>query len=507
VGLAVPTGEAGAPVVRFERTDADLFGVWITAPLVVDMDALRAAIDAPGADAQGIARAMVRFFGYELTPAEDALLSRYRAADTGLDFWAAVEAAGLVYVPPAEVPKKKRGRPRRLPAVVPQQTWPEFEAVVFGWVRDGKTGGADAEGKPLWQETPGEVALTHKNPGSDLMLKLGASAIDDPLKDYAPLVATSYDDLRDLLARHAGQRTAYLLNYTLARAAEKQGSVTMSIDELVSVSGPRPRSEAERTERSREAWYVMCLFAHIAVHGRRKSYENAGEMLRTAGPLVALTERADEGQLSLDGSDPPREFTYAAGPWFERLAAEDPSLLPFFGDVLALAQQPDRQPRHVWKNAVAWALGQRWRQNAKNAKERQQGMAADGTDKPSKLQTRDFTRRELLDYLNPEPHYADVIAGDKPGRAVRLWADAIALLRQQGIIGAAASDYVEHGPAPWRKPKDWPKGKLFKPQGWADAWLDEPLTIRPGPAGQAALQDVKASAAKARKRKPKRAAN
>ena len=134
-------------------------------------------------------------------------------------------------------------------------------------------------------------------------------------------------------------------------------------------------------------------------------------------------------------------------------------------------------------------------------------MDKDGTPKADKLQTRDFTRRELLDYLNPEPHYADVLAGPNPSRAVGYWNDAIALLRQQGIIGAAESDYVEHGPAPWRKPKDWPKGKPFKPQGWGDAWLDEPLTIRPGPAGQVALQDVKASADKSRKRKPKRPAN
>jgi hypothetical protein len=411
--------------------------------------------------------------------------------------------AALQQAEPEEKKPAKRGRPRRLPAAVPQQTWPEFEAVVFGVVRDGKAAGVK------WIETPGEVALTHRNPGSDLSLKLGASTIDDPQKDYAPLIATSYEDLRGLLATHAGQCTAYLFNYTVARASEKAGRVTLSVDELVDVSGPRPRSEAAHRQRRREVWEGLRLFAHIAVHGRRESYANAGEMLRTTGPLVAFTERADEGQLSLDGSEPPREVTYVAGPWLERLAAADPGLLPYFRDVLALARQSDKRASYVWKNAVAWALGQRLRVNAKDAKEKRQGMDAAGKGKLSKLQARDFTRRELLDYLNPEPHYAEVLAGAHPLRAVALWDTVVGLLRQEqaGIIGAAAGDYVEHGPAPWRKPKDWPKGKPFKPQGWGDAWLDEPLTMRPGPAGQAAMQDVKTRAAKAGPKRRKRPAN
>lgn len=405
----------------------------------------------------------------------------------------AQELAGLPKAP------KKRGRPRREePAIVPQQTWPEFEAVIFGVVRDGKTG-------ELWLDAPGEVALTHKRPGSSLSLRLGASAVDDPQKDYWPLHATSYADLRDKLAEGAGPRTAYLLNYTLARASKEPGRVPMPIDELVSVSGPRPRSEADRRKRRREAWEALRLFAHIGVYGRRKAYrprKGEPDMLATVGPLIAFLEVADkEGQLSLDGSEPPREVTYAAGPWLERMTAADPSLLPYFGDVLALARQSDAQPRYVWMKALAWTLNQRWRQGAKLATEKRQGYDKDGNAKPTKLQTRDFTRRDLLDYLNPAPHYADLLAGSDPRRAVDLWNEAIALLRQEGIIGAASADYVEHGPAPWRKPKEWPSGKPFKPQGWQEAWIAQKLTIRPGPVGQAALRDVKTALAKTPKPK------
>jgi hypothetical protein len=413
-----------------------------------------------------------------------------------------------------EAPAKKRGRPRRVPDVVPQQTWPEFQAVIFGLVRDGWTGGVGldpaAKHKPLWIETPGEVALSHRDPGSALSLKLGASAIDDPLKDYVPLVASSYDDLRDILARHAGPRAAYLLNYVLARALDKPGNVDVSIDELVAASGPRPRTEAERLRRRREVWEVLRLFAHIAVYGRRRGYENAGEMLRTAGVMIAFTERADDGQLSLDGSEPPRELTYAVGPWLERLAAADPGLRPHFGNTLAAAQQSDTRPRQVWKKAIEWALNVRWREDAKNAKERRQGEDKDGgTRKTSKMQTRDVTRRDLLDYWNPtvilkargasartgvEPRavtYAEILSSIHPLRAVKLWDDAIKLLQQDRVIGTDRGDYVPHGPEPWKPPKDWPKGKLFKPQGRQKTWLDQKITIRPGPAGQEALRALK----------------
>ena len=69
----------------------------------------------------------------------------------------------LPFVPPGlEIPaKKKRGRPRRLPDVIPQQTYPEAEAVVFFLddVRGGLTNTRRLEG---------EVAITHQRPGSSL---------------------------------------------------------------------------------------------------------------------------------------------------------------------------------------------------------------------------------------------------------------------------------------------------------------------------------------------------
>lgn len=106
-------GDPPPPFVRFERKSAADFMVWIATPENYDRDALNAAMTAP--DAHGAPRSVVGFFGYSLTPDEDALLTRYEARDTGPDFWAAVEAAGLLGA---------HGTPHQLggmPAVVPAE--------------------------------------------------------------------------------------------------------------------------------------------------------------------------------------------------------------------------------------------------------------------------------------------------------------------------------------------------------------------------------------------------
>jgi len=419
------------------------------------------------------------------------------------------EARAAVKEAQANAPKK-RGRPRRGPEVVPQQTWPEFEAVIFGVVVDGRTATQDTGKDAPWQDAPGEVALTHGRKGSALSLRFGASAVDDPQTDYVPLRATSCDELRELLEQLAGPRTAHLFNYAVARGRAAPEGFTVAVDELVNATGPRPRNRREAAERRAEVWAGLRLFGHVAVYGRRKAYapkKGEPDTLFTRGPLLAFTEVAANEQLSLDGATPPREVTLTAGPWLARLVAENPSALPYFTDDRAAAQLPSGKGEQAWREAIAWALGQRWRVNAEDAKTVRQGKNADGTDKPPKLQTRDFTRRELLDYCPPEPPYADVLASTHPRRAVALWDTAIVLLRQrdkdgnEGVIGAGRGDYVEHGPKPWREPpKGWPKGKPYRPQArqWEDAWLSQKLTIRPGPAGQAVLRDVKAKATAAR---------
>ena len=136
----------------------------------------------------------------------------------------------LTYMDPLP---KKRGRPRRGPEVVPQQTSPEFEAVIFGVVVDGRTATKDTGDAAPWQDVAGEVALTHKRKGSPLSLHFGASAVDDPTRDFVPLRATSPAELRELLEQVAGPRTAHLYNYTLVRAREELDGYTESAIDFI----------------------------------------------------------------------------------------------------------------------------------------------------------------------------------------------------------------------------------------------------------------------------------
>ena len=101
LGLARSSGDPPPPFVRFELKRADAFMMWVSVP-PVDLDTVSAAMSAPGTRALGAARVLADVFGHDLTPDEDALLTRYEAHDTGADFWAAVAAAGLAYTAPTE---------------------------------------------------------------------------------------------------------------------------------------------------------------------------------------------------------------------------------------------------------------------------------------------------------------------------------------------------------------------------------------------------------------------
>jgi hypothetical protein len=416
-----------------------------------------------------------------------------------------VPAERLDIVPPAangaEIHAKKRGRPPLLPDIVPQQTWPEAEAVVF-FLDDVRAGLVNT------RRLEGEVAITHQRPGSSLSVKLGGDLGVDVR--FVPLLPETHEELERLIVDIAGPRAPLLWNYLLQRAREEPARFTVVIDDLVNATGPQADSRQERLERRQEAWDTVRIFLRLAVIGRRPAYrpkKGEPDTVQTFGPMLAFLEAGeDPGQLALFGSTPPREVTLTAGPWFERMAVQHPDWLPYFGDTRQLAQRPDARAPYTWVSGIEWALNVRWRQSASRSQRKRQGIDfATGQEKDAKIQTRDFTRRELLDYRNPDPHYREILDSDHPRRAVALWKKSIAALIEADIIGPALSDYVPHGPEPWEQPKDWPKRQPFKPQGWQNAWLDQKITIRPGKKGQAALREIVAKAHAARSHRKKSA--
>jgi hypothetical protein len=110
------------------------------------------------------------------------------------------------------------------------------------------------------------------------------------------------------------------------------------------------------------------------------------------------------------------------------------------------------------------------------------------------------TRRELLELFPPVPSASDVLEGKHPSRAIDYWESAIAILsakpkdesRQPVIAYCGAYS----GPS-----RDWQKDRPRK--GWAQAWLDEDLDIRPATAALQALGTIAKVAKTKRQRNSK----
>ena len=86
------------------------------------------------------------------------------------------------------------------------------------------------------------------------------------------------------------------------------------------------------------------------------------------------------------------------------------------------------------------------------------------------------------------------------GAPFLLWDKAIDQFRQDGVIGAGARRLRRARAGTVEQPKDWPKGKPFKPQGWQDAWLNQKITIRPGPRARPRSEEIKAQGGRRRAR-------
>lgn len=198
----------GPPYVTFQEGEDDtgpFFSMWIASPPTVDIEALNAATNTPEAvaDERGLNRLLVTYFGYTLSPEEDTLMDRYRGRDTGADFWADVDAAGLRFVP--EINEQRMTRryllSQRPPAPTAVGTYPELAVLGFA--------AADARTRANWTEAPGGGALVHKR-------KKATKATNYQVR-YAP--PTSAADERRPLDRTRARRA---VSRPLRRARRKR---------------------------------------------------------------------------------------------------------------------------------------------------------------------------------------------------------------------------------------------------------------------------------------------
>lgn len=413
-------------------------------------------------------RALAEHFGYALTPTQDELLSRFEAEDTGLDFWQAVEAAGLYHTPGTETEKKPAKKRPQGPAAV--GTYPELAVLGFA--------AADARTGEHWKEAPGGGALVHTRKKAGLQVRFAPSVGGDRWADPEPGALS--DSLFTVLSANGGLDTVFLAQVGAAMAIRSEHE-DVSLDDLGRLIGRDPRSTKEREAMRRDLWERLKFLDGFTVWGVRKGtysdpsthkkvpIESRDELFRIGGTMWPE-------QGTLDGTDVPLVVSFAAGPVLAKFR-DSPDVLTSFGDYRRLAAIPGEKPSGAWARSMGLAFTQRWRE-----------LASYGSaQKP--------TRRYLLTQFSPTPTVAEVLAGHDPARARRYFTQALALLKTAGVIVA----YSEPDP------------KTLPRYGWAKVWLTQTVNVtqpaavlEAGRGMQATREEAEDKAARRGKRKPKR---
>lgn len=437
---------AGPPYVTFQQDEDEsgtFYSLWIASPPTLDIESLNMAMNSDAADAaiaaRGMYRVLTEHFDYELTPAEDALLDRYRAADTGPDFWAAVDAAGLRYVPPEELqreaPGRKRGRPRGPVAV---GTYPELAVIGFA--------AADARTGRNWAEVAGGDALVHTRKKDGYQVRYAPSAPAGRWADPEPGALSS--DLFSVLAANGGLDTVFLaqVGAALALGSERHD---VTLDDLGRMIGRDPRSTKEREEMRRDLWGRLRFLDGLTVWGARKgTYRDPVTRkqvpIESRDPLFMIAGTMWPEQRTLDGSEIPLSVSFAAGAFLAQFKGR-PDVLQTYGDYQRLAAIAGEKPSGAWARSIGLALTQRWRERASYG-----GVMT-------------FTVDYLLGQFPPAPTADEVLASANPKRARKYLADALARLKQAGVIAGYTL----------------PDEDTLPRTGWAAVWRAWTVTITP----------------------------
>ena len=260
--------------------------------------------------------------------------------------------------------------------------------------------------------------------------------------------------------------------------AIEEYQVTTSLDSIIEAIGRG--TDARRTAKTREVlrtkvWRWMLLFDSLAVFGMRpgiwrepqgRDSDKAREKidpdkLVSRDALLKIIGTRDAEQGTFDNSAPPKEITFVAGPWVNQFRGNR-EILSELGDVRTIAQIPRGKPSGAWAACIGFALQQKWREKAAKAPEGK-GKKKDGTQVPTQTFP-PFTRRILLTQLwRSEFDPEEILKSEHPERAKEYWEAAIKELKKRGVIGYCA----EIEPLP------------IMAYGWQNAWLDQPLDIRP----------------------------
>jgi len=333
---------------------------------------------------------------------------------------------------------RKRAKTDRTP-IPDSTTQPTFmEARIAGQAL------ADGPTQRYWEEASGEVALLHIVPDAPIQTKVRPSMslewLDKPATVESIEADLSSAGVPAIIAMHIA------LDMTI-----KNERASLTLDDMMSAIGWRPRSTAERAQKRQLLWRWLLLFDSMLVIGQRPgTYKDPMTKqtldLQSYDPLIRIVGRRSPMQSGLfDDSQPPIEVSIVAGQWVDKFR-DNPHVLTYFGDVRRIGEIPAGKPSGAWAQAVGLALHQRWREGSSRASVQTVGEDNHLTVKNA----RPFTRRDLLGLFPPQPTVEEILEGDHPSQAREYWRDAIKLLQGQRVVGHYAE--VEPMPAKRRRP-------------------------------------------------------
>jgi hypothetical protein len=469
------------PYVRFQRVSDRQFVVWVAAAENLSKDDLGDVL-LDSHSAEGLVQSLIRFAGYELSPEEERLLARYRAGDTGADFWKAVDASGLSYVPPREHKTKRRhrGHPAPLSTAAP------FVALTKAFTRPDEVD---------WTRAPGGMPVS-RHAFANFRIRLSDEGGGVGLTNWFPGGDGSAGDATALVARYGGQKVCLTAQACTQLAARRPGE-TIEFDELLHEFGhkrPPGRVDPEAYLRNakRQALGRILLGTRATAIGELRGVRNHELAGHEAWALYAIDH------VSFDADGTPATITFApAG--LSRLIARDPASLQYLGNVRDLFALPDTTPGR-WAMSILFALRLHWRLNVRRAV---QHLNTGG--ERAALEFAPISRRKLFAIMRPDPPSPeDMLDGHDPRRALGYFDEAMRLLgghsasRVRNGRGAHVSywrelptKYACEGCEPWELSAPGAKPRVAN---WRDAWLDQRLDIRPGGNDLADLIDLHARA-------------
>lgn len=357
-----------------------------------------------------------------------------------------------------------------------QYTFPEIKALCVA-LADGPSG-------RWWSPSDQGASLVHVIPRGALQTEYHPATSSALEYEYRGKPPGTVAEMRGWV-RKPGQDGVLLAQIILGHAlvSPKQ---PVRIDDLVNALFDC-RSTAERNTRREWVWDTVCVIADMVVIGNRRGKYRDPDTKQLLETLIAdrlITVLPCEIPCGAGDypSGVPVSVGFDGGRWIEAFR-HNASMLSYFGNIMQIAGIPGRKPSMAWGRVIALNLNQWWREHAMDAE-----LRSDVTIGPSYQQesaqtfgftvkgAKQLTRRLLLCggsgdaayyQVSPEWDVLKILESDRPARAKEYWGKAIAELIARGIVGHS------------RPLEDLPPGR----ERWAEAWLDQPLDIRPAGEG------------------------